>query len=284
MNKEIVYLLICFILLYFVYSQYKEPFTIEPPSGAPSFSEIQARYIIITLPYKPISQEGYLHISELEVYDSSNIKLTVTPVSSTVLGNDSKYNAQKSIDNNISTFVHTEDEKPWLLYDLGDDKKINRVVVKNRMDAVKERIVNANLILLNKAQGDLQTIINRLNSERDINTNYVYKTGFSGVQDVYTFNVNDWTKPIQKIDCVVEEWRQEVLDYDDINWEWCENYGGIYCNPRIVDNAGWGSCVPEDTARPWWGGTQYRSRNIITPASGGGNCNVELSQSRFCRP
>ena len=273
--KEILLFTIILLILWYISSR-KEYFRQELKQDQPPFNELIGRYIILTHPTK-LDTSNPLNIAEIEVYDEN---LSVgrlkgganNKMSSTLEG----YPVSNLEDGNVSTFAHTNDARPWMLVDLGADKKLQKIVVQNRRDCCKERLQGANIIVVNDANGT--DIVNRLNNERDITSGYAYRSGFDEAKDTYEFNVRDWKKPYNKSDCQLPPWR-------DVQCSEQEYYFGR-CSSYTIDNGGWGSCVidPDKNTNPWgiWG-TKTRTRSPSVPAKGGGSCPSDLIQTQSCR-
>ena len=266
--KEILLITIILLILWCISSR-KEYFRQELKQDQPPFNELIGRYIILTHPTK-MDTGNPLNISEIEVYEQdTNARLkggANNKMSSTLAG----YPVANLEDGNVNTFAHTNDARPWMLVDLGADKKLQKIVVQNRRDCCKERLQGANIIVVNDANG--KDIVNRLNSERDITSGYVYRSGFDEIKDTYEFNVRDWKKPYNKLDCQLPPWR----DVQCSEQQW---YNG-YCSSYTIDDGGWGNCVIEPGQWRW--GTKTRTRLPSVPAKGGGSCPTDLIQTKGC--
>jgi len=266
--KEILLITIILLILWCISSR-KEYFRQELKQDQPPFNELIGRYIILTHPTK-MDTGNPLNISEIEVYEQdTNARLkggANNKMSSTLEG----YPVANLEDGNVNTFAHTNDARPWMLVDLGADKKLSKVVIQNRRDCCKERLQGANIIIVNDANG--KDIVNRLNSERDITSGYVYRSGFDEIKDTYEFNVRDWKKPYNKLDCQLPPWR----DVQCSEQQW---YNG-YCSSYTIDDGGWGNCVIEPGQWRW--GTKTRTRLPSVPAKGGGSCPTDLIQTKGC--
>jgi len=273
MKARVIILIIILILLCINHS--REYFRQELKQDQPPFSEVIGRYIILTHPTK-LDTDTPLNIAEIEVYEQdTNTRLkggANNKMSTTLAG----YPVANLEDGNVNTFAHTNDARPWMLVDLGSDKKLQKVVIQNRRDCCKERIVGANFIIVDQANGT--DIVNRLNNERDITTGYVYRSGFNETKDTYEINVRDWKKPMNKVDCQIPAWREERCSEPQCNYGRCFSY--------TIDDGGWGNCVsdPNKETNPWgtWG-TKTRTRSPSVQSSGGGVCQGDLIQTETCR-
>jgi hypothetical protein len=103
---------------------------------------VRARYVIVK---RSDDKDEYINLKQIEVYDSNGYKIkgirpTLWPVYS------DKYGPDKVLSG--SSFAHTGKSKnAYVQLDLGDDKPIGRVVITNRADCCKDRMVGCSLIL-----------------------------------------------------------------------------------------------------------------------------------------
>jgi hypothetical protein len=133
----------------------------------------KARYIKIQ---RTDNKNEAINLLEIEVYDQNNQKITtnITPSLNPQYENPNQFGPQFLIDslaqNNISRLPHTANSpNAYMQLDLNSDKEISKIIVKNRLDCCKERILGCSLFLINST-----------NSE-------IYKKPFSDVQDIYEF-------------------------------------------------------------------------------------------------
>ena len=103
---------------------------------------VKARYVIIK---RSDNREEYINIKQIDVYDSNGYKLKgIRPTLWPAYNNS--YGAEQLLTGN--SFAHTGKSKnAYIQLDLGDDKPIGRVVITNRADCCKDRIVGCSMIL-----------------------------------------------------------------------------------------------------------------------------------------
>jgi hypothetical protein len=117
--------------------------------GAPSCKDdscictmLKARYVIIK---RYDNKNEYINLKQIEVYDSNGYKIkdirpTLWPSYQDI------YGPQQIISG--KSFAHTDKNKnAYIQLDLGEDKPIGRVVITNRSDCCKDRVVGCALIL-----------------------------------------------------------------------------------------------------------------------------------------
>jgi hypothetical protein len=98
-----------------------------------------------------------LNISKINIYDENNNSLTsnATATSGSTLGNNS---ASKLLSSNNNEYAHTaggsDKSKQWFKIDLKSDKKISKVIIKNRTDCCQARINGAQLVI-SKSNGEV---------------------------------------------------------------------------------------------------------------------------------
>lgn len=113
----------------------------ETPHG------IDARYVKL---YHDISG-NVINISELQIYDYGGD--TLTSNISNVVGYSSQHETHlwtRILDSNVTTFGHSASDATGdqhVTVDLGSNKKVYKVVVENRRDCCKDRIVGARVEL-----------------------------------------------------------------------------------------------------------------------------------------
>lgn len=128
------------------------------------------------------NRDEYINILEMEVYDGSNNKITagVIPSLGPQYENANVFGPQFMIDSkatvnwgeNGSGLPHTMNTKDaFMQIDLGSNKEITKVVVKNRLDCCKARIIGASLILISSDGTE------------------IFKESINEVKDVYTFDI-----------------------------------------------------------------------------------------------
>lgn len=107
-----------------------------------------ARYVILQ---RKDNRQEYINISEIEVYDKDGSKITSgmtatldPPYSDTNVS----WGADKAIDGNRGTIAHTNNSgAAYIKLDLGSNKLVSKVIIRNRMDCCMDRIVGCSLIL-----------------------------------------------------------------------------------------------------------------------------------------
>jgi hypothetical protein len=117
--------------------------------GAPSCKDdscictmLKARYVIIK---RYDNKNEYINLKQIEVYDSNGYKIkgirpTLWPSYQDI------YGPQQVISG--KSFAHTDKNKnAYIQLDLGEDKSIGRVVITNRSDCCKDRVVGCALIV-----------------------------------------------------------------------------------------------------------------------------------------
>lgn len=124
----------------------------------------------------------YINVLEIEVYDNNNTKITtgVTPSLNPQYESPELFGPQYLIDslapNSFPSgwkLPHTTNvPNAYMQLDLNQDTFVSKVVIKNRLDCCKERIVGCSLLLLNS------------------NNSEVYKKTIDTVQDVYEFVIS----------------------------------------------------------------------------------------------
>ncbi|KAJ5072911.1 hypothetical protein M0811_09122 [Anaeramoeba ignava] len=108
----------------------------------------------------------YLHVSQVEVltFDGKNIALGKKATQSSVYSHSKNPIAERAVDGNTETdwnrgnLTHTNQEKSWLLIDLGQNypfQSIHRINVYNRTDCCNERLEEAVLYLLDDHEKEL---------------------------------------------------------------------------------------------------------------------------------
>jgi len=110
----------------------------------------EGRYVRIERPTGIYLEEGILNLGELEVFDESDINVALN---ASVIGGPGVAHTAGPFENltdvNYSNFAHTTgDGVPFLRVDLGGVHKIKKIVITNRPDCCKERVVDAKVIIL----------------------------------------------------------------------------------------------------------------------------------------
>lgn len=98
-------------------------------------------------------KDRILNVSGLYVYDANqqNQAAGKPTRSSSVHLDREAYSASKLVDG-ADTFAHTKaQQNPWLEVDLGSDVNIHRIVIQNRIDCCRDRIVGARVRVINAA-------------------------------------------------------------------------------------------------------------------------------------
>jgi hypothetical protein len=142
--KKILIMFICFFLCLVSAEDEAENNTIVKNRAKAQFVKLELK-------------EGCLNIAEVEVFSGKkNIAVDGTATSSTVAFGGS---TEKAIDGNTSgmwqdkSIFHSELEgNNWLLIDLKSVKKISKIIIWNRTDAVTDRILNTEVSLLDAEQ------------------------------------------------------------------------------------------------------------------------------------
>ncbi len=132
------------------------------PPGANTFSSRPGRYVCIA---RNDNQIMVLNIGEIQVFGPVNgvetrLAIVGGKQSSTLGG----YPNSNVYDNNISTFAHTmgTDLNPktawdWMCVDLGSEKEISKVIVYNREDCCRDRIIGTRLEIKNSSENVIWT-------------------------------------------------------------------------------------------------------------------------------
>ena len=118
-----------------------------------TFPSIIGRYI--RLNRSDTGTDKYLNIAGIDVYDEYNNIITLTEAAITVNPpyNTIIYPNINLIDRNPNTLAHTSDATgAYMELDLGNDRKISKIIVTNRQDCCKDRIVGARLDIKNNNQ------------------------------------------------------------------------------------------------------------------------------------
>lgn len=139
-------------------------------------SVLKGRYVQLK---RGDGKDEHINILEIEVYDKDNKKITdnIIPTLSPQYGDVKVFGPQFLIDNsapsNFSSgwkLPHTTASKDaFMRLDLGTEREITRVIIKNRLDCCKERIVGTEIQILGN------------------NSNIKYSSKINQVQDVYEF-------------------------------------------------------------------------------------------------
>jgi hypothetical protein len=140
---------------------------------------IKARYVKLQ---RTDGKSEFINILEIEVYDQNNTKITtgITPSLHPQYDKPELFGPQFLIDSlapdNFPSgwkLPHTTNvPNAYMQLDLNQDTFISKVVIKNRLDCCKERIVGCSLLLINSS-----------NSE-------VYKKSIDNIQNVYEFIIS----------------------------------------------------------------------------------------------
>jgi hypothetical protein len=139
----------------------------------------EARYVKLQ---RTDGKNEFINVLEIEVYDKNNTKITtgVTPSLNPQYESPDLFGPQYLIDslapNSFPSgwkLPHTTNvPNAYMQLDLNQDTFISKVVIKNRLDCCKERIVGCSLLLLNSS-----------NSE-------VYRKTIDTIQDIYEFVIS----------------------------------------------------------------------------------------------
>lgn len=142
-------------------------------------SSKKARYVKLQ---RTDGKSEFINILEIEVYDQNNTKITtgITPSLYPQYDKPELFGPQFLIDSlapdNFPSgwkLPHTTNvPNAYMQLDLNQDTFISKVVIKNRLDCCKERIVGCSLLLINSS-----------NSE-------VYKKSIDNIQNVYEFIIS----------------------------------------------------------------------------------------------
>lgn len=112
----------------------------------------------------------YINVSELEIYDESGRRIfeELTPSSSQVWSNNSDgYGPQLLLDGNPNTMFHSlHDANAFVQFNLRTNTKISRIVLRNRSDCCKSRIVGCAIMLLDEQNREVLRL--PITSERDV--------------------------------------------------------------------------------------------------------------------
>lgn len=120
-------------------------------SGGGGVNLPEGRYVRIELPSGRYNEDdNILNLGELEVFDESDTNIALN--ASVTGGPGGAHGAgpyTNLTDGNYSNFAHTTgDGVPFMQVDLGGIHKIKKVVIINRPDCCKERVVDAKVIIL----------------------------------------------------------------------------------------------------------------------------------------
>lgn len=97
-------------------------------------------------------KQKIINLSKLEIYDEKDTLITqnITATSSSIYADANQYGPNKLLDSDPNTMYHSNyEENAFVQFDLGSNRQISRIVVRNRVDCCKERIVGCAVILRN---------------------------------------------------------------------------------------------------------------------------------------
>jgi hypothetical protein len=151
--------------------------TINP--AIESENNVIGRYIILK---RVDNKNECININEIEVYNLNGDKYSLENDSSAIITASTNYDDSNSyipknaVDNNVKTIYHSKCKSDdWIKIDLKINKSIGKIIVKNRFDCCKDRIIGCRIYIVNnndkivyqseiiKNEADIYTFIKDLN-------------------------------------------------------------------------------------------------------------------------
>ena len=129
-----------------------------------------------------------LNLAGIAVYADANGDNVITP--QTIVTKSSGYQGDtypvsNFIDGNNNSFVHSScEDVPWILVDLGMNMPIYKIVVTNRSDCCKDRILGCSLLIFNNQM----TSVYESSKITTINTTYTWFPPYTQNNGDYTSN------------------------------------------------------------------------------------------------